>query len=149
MDKGYNLNLGPFNSCLEILGQSETSEYPSDFYGDRMFHYTSSDVVVDMALKEVAFVPIFILEDSILLSEVGNLWAEKNHNNLINRFELKIIDMIHNLSRLSGVDFVELNESRVVIPIKNPLEIHQRDAFLCGTLHFGLALFYNVCYSNG
>lgn len=142
INSSYDLNLGPFNSCLEVLSQGEQSACLLYFYGDRMFYYKSSGVVVDMTLKEVAFVPTFILEDSVPL-------AEKNHNNLINRFELKIIDMIHNLSRLSGVDFVELNGSRVVIPIKNPLEIHQRDAFLCGTLHFGLALFYNVCYSNG
>ncbi len=142
----YDINLGPFNGCVEIVDDPNSEfEYQSKNYGNKLVYYESDDVVSEMALTgEVATVPTFLLEDSVPFTDImGNvsLLSTEKQNIFINRFELKIIEMIHNLSRFSKVDFVDLDTSRIVIPIRHQLEIHQRDVFLCGTLHLGLAFF--------
>ncbi len=128
----FELNLGPFNQCVELLEDGELAEYPVDFYG-RMFVSTGvvgRVVIVDSGKSTI--IPTYDVESSMVADD-----TEENRKLLQIDVGLKILSIIYRIADDYDIDTMFVLE-RIVIPVRTPINFSYDGKTLKSTIEIGL-----------
>lgn len=137
----YELNLGPFNRCLDYVGDgSSAAEYPIDYQIDKnfpprkLFFMSGDDVVVAkyMAGSDTITVPFFTVSYYL---DCDN--TDENHAYLVDCISANIINMICHIFDDKPV----IPDISLRIPIRGSIQIDYADKKMFAWVDIGIVLF--------
>ncbi len=132
----FLLNLGPFNDCIDVLGNGCAAKYgPLD--GGEVFCFSKKG---DTLRIGVLTGPDEITVEMLTLGLATDHNAPKSRKKLTRAVELKVLNMIYALASKCEI---ELKLSNVAIPIKSVNFEFDRRRRLCLVAVLGVAIFEN------
>lgn len=132
------LNLGPFNCCVEDVHNVAKVEYPVQFYAKssqqpvRVFYYLDESIIESREVSDTFTLPMFSIKYQ---SDKHN--TQEGYDEIVNKIELRIVSMIYKMISKMGIS---LCIDRIVIPVR-VLRTHYTGSMSYGWAEIGIAIF--------